>query len=136
VLGEPFAGELAELRRIGQRLELRPFAFLEPDLLPQRIRHHQDVGEDDRRIELVAADRLQRDLDGFFRRVAEFEKGSRGGADGAILRQVAPGLAHQPDRRHRKALPGQGFEEFPAAQILSLMLSSYPFLRGSSSSRG
>ena len=52
MLGQPRSRELAELRGIGQRLELRSLALLEPDLLAERIGHHQDVGKDDRRIEV------------------------------------------------------------------------------------
>ncbi len=120
MLGQPRARELAELGGIGQCLELRAFAFLEPDFLAERVGNHEDVGEDDRRIEAEATDRLQRDLDGLFRRVAEFEERSGRGADGAILRQVASRLPHQPDRRRRKARPGQRLQE------LSRPLMSYP----------
>src|SRR6478609_9427814 len=102
MLAEARPRELPELRGIGQRLELRALALLEPDLLAQRVRHDQDIGEDYPRIQHVTTDRLQRYLDGFFGRVAEFQEGARGGTDGAIFRQVAPGLAHQPDRRRRE----------------------------------
>ena len=138
MLGQPRARQSwPNCDGIGQRLELRAFALLEPDFLAERIGHHQDVGKDDRRIEPEAADRLQRDLDGLVRRVAEFEERSRRGADGAILRQVAPGLTHQPDRRRRQsasrpASPGT----FPARSLLSLMLPLTLFIIGSSSSRG
>ena len=59
MLGQPRARQLAELGGIGQRLELRSFAFLEPDFLAERVGHHQDVGKDDRGIEPEAPDRLQ-----------------------------------------------------------------------------
>ena len=58
--------------RIG--LEPRPLALDELHLLPQRIGHHQDVGEQDRRIEAVAPDRLQRHLGRQLRRVAQVEE--------------------------------------------------------------
>ena len=59
MLGQPRPRELAELGGIGQRLELRTLALLEPDFLAERIGHHQDVGEDDRGIEPEPPDRLQ-----------------------------------------------------------------------------
>ena len=45
-----------------ERLELRPDFFLEPDFLTHRIRHDQDVGEQDRGVEPEASHRLQRHL--------------------------------------------------------------------------
>ncbi len=139
-LGQPRPRQLAELDRIGQRVELRSLALLEPDFLAERVGDHQDVGKDDRRIEPEAPDRLQGHLDRLVRRVAEFEKRLGRRADGAILRQIAPGLPHQPDRRRRKARPGQRRHEFPGdfpgAQVLSLMLPLTLFIIGSRSSRG
>ena len=51
-----------QLRRIVQRLETRPFASLEGDRAAERVRHDQNVGEQDRGIEAEAADRLERDF--------------------------------------------------------------------------
>ena len=44
----------------GSGSRTRPLPFDEAHLLAERIRHHQDVGEEDRSIEAEAADRLQR----------------------------------------------------------------------------
>lgn len=74
MLDETRAGKLAELGRIGERLEFRSFAFLEPDLLPEGVRHNQDIGKDDRRIEAEAPDRLQRHLDCLLGCITEIEK--------------------------------------------------------------
>ena len=135
VLLQARPGQAAELRGIGQRLELRTLALLEPDLLAERIGHHQDVGEDDRRVEPEPANGLQRHLDGLVGRVAEFQKRARGRAHGTVFRQVATGLSHQPDRWRRMSRSGQRLQEFSAAQISSLMLPSTLFILGSSSSR-
>src|SRR5207244_1590026 len=102
--------------RIGQRLELWTLALLEPNLLTKCVGNHEDVGEDDGSIEPEAAHRLQADLDGLIRCVAKFEERSRRRTDRAILRQVTPGLTHQPDRRRRKASSAQRLQEFPRAQ--------------------
>ena len=61
----------------------------------------QDVGEQNRRIETVAPDRLQRHLGRHLGRVAQVEKASGLGTQRAILGQIAASLAHQPDRRRR-----------------------------------
>ena len=87
------------LRRI-QRIEPRAFADLEPDRAAERVGNDQNVGEDDRGVEIEAADRLQRDLGGEFRREAEIEEAAGFGAHLAVFRQIAAGLAHHPDRRH------------------------------------
>ena len=46
-------------------------------------------------------------------RVAELEEAAGAGADGAVLGQVATGLAHQPDRRHREGLAAEGAHHRP-----------------------
>ncbi len=92
-LAEPF--HVVE-RRDG--LEPGPLALLEPDLLAERVRDHQDVGEQDRRVEPETAYRLQRHLDGVVRRIAHVEEPACTGARLLVLGQVPPRLAHQPDR--------------------------------------
>ena len=91
--------QLLDRRRVPQRLELRARAILEPNPAAQRIRHYQDVGEQDRGIEAVASDGLQGGFRRELGRIAELEKVSCLAAQRAIFGQVAPGLAHQPDRR-------------------------------------
>ena len=70
-------GQRIQLHGIIQRLEPRAFAGLEPHAAAERMRHHQDVGEQDRGVEAEAADRLQRDFGGELRREAEVEECSR-----------------------------------------------------------
>ncbi len=68
---------------------------------PSAQRHHQDVGEQDRAVEAEAADRLQRDLG---RRLAvggELEEAALLRPQRAIFGEIAPRLAHQPDRGNR-----------------------------------
>ena len=98
------------LRRI-QRIEPRAFAGLEAHGTAERIGDHENIGEDDRGIEVEAADRLQRHLGGIFRREAQIEKAARLGAQFAILRQIAAGLPHHPYRRHRLPVAGQYLEK-------------------------
>ena len=104
-------GERVQLGGIVERFEARPFAGLECHVAAERMRHHQDVGEQDRGIEAEAADRLQRDLGGELRREAEIEEPAGALAQRAIFGQIAPGLAHEPDRRHGLRPAGQDFED-------------------------
>jgi len=57
------------------------------------------VGEQDRSIKLEAPDRLKSDLGGVLRRVAQAEHTAGSLTSEKVLRQVAPSLAHQPNRR-------------------------------------
>jgi hypothetical protein len=98
------------LRRL-QGIEPRPFADLEPDRTAQRVGDQENIREDDRGIEVEAADRLERHLGGIFRREAQIEKAARLGAQFAIFRQIAAGLAHHPDRRYRLPAAGKHFKE-------------------------
>ena len=91
--------EPREAGRVLDRSEPRPLAALEGDLLPERVRDDENVGEQDCRVEAEAADRLQRRLDRQGGRVAEVEKGCGAGAHFAVFGQIAPRLAHEPDRR-------------------------------------
>ena len=104
-LAEP---ELRQVLAVLQRLQHRAAPFLEADLLAQGIRHHQDVGEQDRRIEAEAPDRLQRHLGCQHRVVAKVQERARRRPGPAIFRQIAPGLAHEPDRRALQRFAFQG----------------------------
>ncbi len=104
---QPLAAQAVDITAAFQRFQARADALLEPDLLAQGVGHHQDVGEQDRRIEAVAPDRLQGDLDGHIRREAELEETLRPGPQLAVFRQVAAGLAHQPDWRAGQALASE-----------------------------
>ncbi len=93
------------LRRI-QRIEPRAFAGLEAHGTAERVGDDENVGKDDRGIEVETADRLQRHFGGVFRREAQIEKAAGLGAQFAILGQITPGLPHHPDRRHRLTVAG------------------------------
>src|SRR3546814_7837098 len=73
--------------------DLRPFVFLEGQPLAQRLRNEQDIGEQDGGVKAEAADRLQGDLGGQFRRVAQVEEAAGLGPQFAVFRQIAAGLA-------------------------------------------
>ena len=107
-------GVLRQRRDLGgiiQRLEPRTLADLETHRTAERIGDHQDVGEDDRRIEAEPPDRLQRHLGGKFRVEAEIEEAAGLGAQLAIFRQIAAGLPHHPDRRNGLPLAGEDVDE-------------------------
>ena len=75
--------------------------------LSHRLGNHENVAEQNRRVETEPADRLQRHLGGEFRRLDEFEEGIFL-LELAIFRQRAASLAHEPDGRavHRPARAG------------------------------
>src|SRR5260370_1212903 len=89
------------------RLERRPLTFAKGDRLPESMRHDEDVGKDDRGVERISADRLQRHLDREVGRVAEIKKARDLRSDPAIFGKIAPGLAHQPERRRGRDLAGK-----------------------------
>ena len=81
-----------------------------------RLERHHDVAEQDRRVDAVAADRLQGDLGdqvGPQARVEHRRCPSRGRA---VLRQRAAGLPHEPHRRVRHRLAPAGAQERRARQ--------------------
>jgi hypothetical protein len=69
------------------------------------VRHREDVGEQDRRIEIETPERLQRDFAGQFRIAAQAHEVARLLTQLAVLGQIAAGLPHDPYRcaRHRLA---------------------------------
>src|SRR5258708_27785387 len=71
----------------------------------------QNSREDDRGIEVEAADRLQRDFGGKLRGKTQVEKAPRFGAQFAIFRKIAAGLPHHPDRRHLLPAAGKHLKE-------------------------
>jgi hypothetical protein len=87
--------------------DLRPLARLELEPDVHRVRDGEDVGEQDRGVEAVTLERLQRDLAGQLRVHAQVEEAAGLRARGAVLGQVAPGLAHHPQRRARRRLSQQ-----------------------------
>jgi hypothetical protein len=78
----------------------------------RRDRAHQ-VGEHDRTVEREARDGLQGDLGGELRRGAQLLEAVLG-AQRAVLRQVTPGLAHDPDRSVVGLLALAGLQKFGA----------------------
>ena len=112
--------------------ELRP--RVERHLAAERFERQQDVREDDRGVEREAAQRLQRDLDRQLRRLAQREEVDLL-TQRAVLRQVAAGLAHDPQRRAIDRLAPARPEEAivherasakaaPAAAMVSSMMAS------------
>ena len=94
-----------------ERIEPRAFADFETYIAAERVGNDQDVGEDDRGVEVEAADRLQSDFGGEVRREAKIEKAAGLGADFAVFRQIAAGLPHHPDRRDGLPAAGKHREE-------------------------
>src|SRR5690242_1510038 len=95
-----FPGEACDLLRRIQRIEPWAFARLEAYRTAERIGEDENIGKDDGRVEMKAADRLQRDLGGELRCEAEVEKAAGPGAELAIFGQIAAGLPHHPDGRY------------------------------------
>src|SRR5690606_3714975 len=95
----------------GERGQPRPLAGDEPEIGAKGLRQEENVGEEDRGIEAVAADRLERDLGGKIRRVAERQEIPRLLARRPVLRQVASRLPHHPDRRNGQGFAGEGAED-------------------------
>ncbi len=105
---------MAKLRQalgVANRVEARAVAGFEGDALAERVGEDENVGEQDRRVEAEAADRLQRRLDRERGVIAKIEKRRGLGPKLAIFRQVAPGLAHEPDRRRFLPLARKRGEE-------------------------
>jgi hypothetical protein len=100
-----------QLRRIVQWFQTRPFANLEGDRAAERVRHDQNVGEQDRGIEAEAPDRLERDFRRKLGREAQIEEAPGTFPQRAIFRQIAPGLAHEPDGWRGLRAAGQHFED-------------------------
>ncbi len=82
-----------------------PAAFAEAESLAQRFRHDQNVTEQNGRVKMKSAHRLQRHFRGQIGNLDQLAEGEIL-FEGAILRQATPRLAHQPDGRaiHRQAV--------------------------------
>jgi hypothetical protein len=63
------------------------------------VGHGQDVAEQDGGVQRVTLQRLQRDFGGVVHVGGQAHEAAGLGARGAVLGQVAPGLAHQPQGR-------------------------------------
>ncbi len=107
------SAELREPVGPGDRRQPRPLALDEPELRAERLRHEEDVGEQDRRVEAEAPDRLHRDLGGELGIVAQGQEVPGLRPRRLVLRQIPPRLPHHPDRRD-----GQGLARERAQQGL------------------
>ncbi len=72
--------------------------------LSERMRNHQNVREQDRGVEAEAPDRLQRHFGRQLGRKTEVEETAGLPRDRPILRKIAAGLPHHPDRRRASTL--------------------------------
>ena len=106
-------------RRVTERVESRSLAFFKRHTLTKRLRHDQDIGKHDRRIETEAADRLQRYLRGEYRIKTEIEKTASLFPNGSVFRKIAPSLSHQPDRRSGVSVVRQRAEQWFSHRINS-----------------
>ena len=89
--------QAVEITRLPERMiEPGTDAVFHGERHPHRLRNDEDVAEDDRRIHTENVDRLQGNLD---RQLGCPHHREKIGAlpDGAILGEIAPGLAHHPD---------------------------------------
>ena len=109
--GDPGGVQRRDTGLIAQHGENRPLAFPEFQAVPERPGQHQDVAEQDGGVEAVAADRLQRHLGREVGGGAEGDEILHPGADRPVFRQIAPRLAHQPDRRRPYRLTAQGSQQ-------------------------
>src|SRR5262249_45423752 len=106
-----FRPETLEIGAVGNRVEARPFAGLEADLLAERIGDNQDVREQNGSVEAEPPDRLEGHLRGKLW-IEDQVKEPAGLFTGCpVFRQVSPGLPHQPYRRRGTALATQDIKE-------------------------
>jgi hypothetical protein len=111
-VGSSTTGQLRDRGFVAQRVrEARPLALGEAQPQAHRIGHGQDVGEQDRRVERIAIDRLQRDLGGEGRVGGQAHEAAGARTRRAVLGQIAPRLPHQPHRRVLGGLAQTGAQE-------------------------
>ena len=115
--------ESREQAAFPERLEARPFAFNENRLHAERIRDHQDVGEQDRAIEFKTANGLETRLHDTIGVVAEVEEGIGGFPQRPIFGKIATGLSHQPQRHRLARFATQCREERLGRVVHGLQLS-------------
>jgi len=75
------------------------------------VGHSENVREQDGRVEWKPVERLQGDLAGEFRRLAQGHEVAGLLARGAVFGQIASGLAHHPHRGDIDGLAQQGAQE-------------------------
>src|ERR1700752_2755079 len=112
----------------------RANAWLDVNPHADRAQRDHDVAEEDRCVDTVAADGLQRNLGHQVRGRARVQHG-HASAQCAVLGQRAPGLTHVPDRRIRDWLPAACEQErgFFRWQCHTLMIAYPPNLRAAAS---
>ena len=91
-------------------LDRRAFALDEVEADAHRLERQQQIGKQDRGVDVDPPHRLQRDFGGEIGRSAEIEQ-RIALAQRAVLAHVPAGLAHEPDRRRVDRLPAAGAEE-------------------------
>ena len=80
-------------------------------MLPQSVRHDQDIGKQDRSVEAKPVDRLQGYFASRFAVVGHGEKAALFRPQRAIFGQVTTSLAHEPERHLRTALAVKRIEK-------------------------
>ena len=80
-------------------VEFRPLIFHEAQTQPHRVRYGQNVGEQNRRVQVIAVNRLNRDLGGQIGILRQLHEAAGLRARGAVFWQITSRLAHQPNRR-------------------------------------
>ena len=103
---------ISHRRQFRQATRHRTFACTEMQVLSQRPGNGQNVGEQDRTIKAVAADRLQGHFCRRCRIVAEVQKAALVGTQLPVLRQVPTSLPHQPRGTRPLWLTAQGGKEW------------------------
>src|SRR5215471_4110523 len=99
--------QASKFGRGADRIKPRALAFDKVHGLIERVGHDKDIGKHDGSVEIEATDRLQGHFGSELWRIAQLQEVARSGPDRTILRQVAPGLPHQPNRRRDQCLPGK-----------------------------
>ena len=112
-------GQFGDVRLGADRaLEMRAFALREIQPQPHGVRHGQDVGKQNGRVQRETLQRLQGHFTGQFRIFAQRQKTARLGAGGAVFGQITARLAHQPDGRGVHRLTPQGAQQTVIVEIV------------------
>lgn len=119
--GQGFSGigrshRLDILCRSDGTLDRGAFAFDKVERNAHGLEWQQEIGKEDRRIDLDSSQRLQRDLGGKLRRAAQLQQ-RIALSQRSIFRHVAPGLPHEPDWRFVHGFAPACAKESTVAQI-------------------
>ena len=104
-------------------VDRRSFALDEIKRQPHRREGQQQIREQDRRIDVDEIDRLHRDSGGQLRLGADLQQRVTL-TQRTVLGHVAPGLAHEPDRRGVYGLTPAGAEEAIVHYATSVLASA------------